>query len=921
MRLEAIKRKWHTKNVTVSEWLAIPAVCPFLLGLASAMLLPGCGGSVGGDGQSQDPVIQSLPIIYIKRPLLADNNNIITDDLRRPAAFNPGAQLFIKAQASPSAREVNLSSGLFPANVFADENGAVLYDVKHLSASFDGQRVLFSAHAPEVDEEELSWNIWEYDIASATAHRVITSDIVAEDGDDLFAAYLPDSRIVFASTRQRQSRALLLDEGKPQFSALDEDRREPALNLHVMNADGSDITQISFNQSHDVEPVVLTDGRIAFIRWDNAGSKNEMNIYQVNPDGTQLELLYGANSHLTGTDNSQIHFSGLKLSESGQLMAIAKPYRHNQSGGDLIRIDTQGYVDFNILATASDRAVNPIEETGSPGQQSLSNQRVNTREGLSVAGRYRSANPLWDGTGRVIVSWTACRLVGPTPLSDDAAASIPTPELLPCTSDNLANRELQEANPLYGLWIFDVANNTQLPIATPEEGSVFVEGIVLQSRSLLPVAQSSEQLNPALAENNLGLVSIKSLYDIDGVDSTPSGIASMADPVQTPAAARPAQFVRIEKPVSLPDEDTLAFDRSAFGFSDTQLMREIVGYVPVEPDGSVRFQVPAGLAFALSVTDHLGRRLTPRHQNWLQVTAGETLTCHGCHNPASTEPHGRTDALKDSVNIGAETTGLPFPNTSPELFADQGETMAETYARLRGNREPSVNVLFDDEWSDESILPKAESYSRSYVDLSTAPPTSQSCLLSWNPLCRVVINYETHIQPLWTLDRRIFDVDGLTLIADHTCIACHSTADADGLSQVPAAQLELTNQPSTDEPDHLRSYRELFTTDFEQELVGGVLVDREELVFDGNGDPVFVVDDNGDLILDVEGNPIQQTQRFTVSGTMTATGAMASSGFFDQFKVTGSHQGWLSDTELRLIAEWLDIGGQYYNNPFDSVAQ
>ncbi len=31
----------------------------------------------------------------------------------------------------------------------------------------------------------------------------------------------------------------------------------------------------------------------------------------------------------------------------------------------------------------------------------------------------------------------------------------------------------------------------------------------------------------------------------------------------------------------------------------------------------------------------------------------------------------------------------------------------------------------------------------------------------------------------------------------------------------------------------------------------------------------------------------------------------------------GSHDGYLSDAEKRLIAEWLDVGAQYYNNPFD----
>ena len=32
--------------------------------------------------------------------------------------------------------------------------------------------------------------------------------------------------------------------------------------------------------------------------------------------------------------------------------------------------------------------------------------------------------------------------------------------------------------------------------------------------------------------------------------------------------------------------------------------------------------------------------------------------------------------------------------------------------------------------------------------------------------------------------------------------------------------------------------------------------------------------------------------------------------------VTVDHTGFLSPAELRLISEWLDIGAQYYNDPF-----
>ena len=93
--------------------------------------------------------------------------------------------------------------------------------------------------------------------------------------------FLPDDRIVFSSTRQRRSKAVLLDEGKPQFAAFDEDRDNEAFLLHVMNDDGSDIHQITFNQSSDLDPAVLADGRVVFSRWDNVSNINRISLYSV----------------------------------------------------------------------------------------------------------------------------------------------------------------------------------------------------------------------------------------------------------------------------------------------------------------------------------------------------------------------------------------------------------------------------------------------------------------------------------------------------------------------------------------------------------------------------------------------------------------------------------------------------------------
>jgi hypothetical protein len=91
------------------------------------------------------------------------------------------------------------------------------------------------------DENQPTWNIWEYTFETQVLRRLISTDSVAEIGHDIAPHYLPDGRIMFSSTRQFKSNAVLLDELKPQFAAVDEDDNEPAFLLHVMNADGSGI--------------------------------------------------------------------------------------------------------------------------------------------------------------------------------------------------------------------------------------------------------------------------------------------------------------------------------------------------------------------------------------------------------------------------------------------------------------------------------------------------------------------------------------------------------------------------------------------------------------------------------------------------------------------------------------------------------
>ena len=424
-----------------------------------------------------------------------------------------------------------------------------------------------------------------------------------------------------------------------------------------------------------------------------------------------------------------------------------------------------------------------------------------------------------------------------------------------------------------------------------------------------------------------GVINIRSVYDFNGTAIV--DIADTANPASTAFPDRPARFLRIVKAVSIPDEDAtgIELDNTDFGVSTQQGMKEIVGYAEIEPDGSVMTRVPANVALAISVVDANGKRLTQRHQNWIQVRPGEELQCSGCHlrnaqDPVTLEPisHGRYDAF-DSAWVGAPAGSLTFPNTNPALAIQvPGETMAELRARITCNDtvdpcsslEPSMNVFYTDVWTDPmtgTLQPDID-YDYRDMDPTLQQPTTLGCQDNWQGLCRTIINYLDHIQPLWDVPRPVFDdmgnpvLDPVTMEqVDNQCTSCHAFPYIDPVTNMlapPPAQLELTDGPSIDEPDHVHSYRELLVTDNLQEVVADQLVD--------------VLVDSGQV--DIDGNPIPTT--VPIGSPASIAGARASGQFFSVFEDPAhSHYNMLSGAERRLIAEWLDVGAQYYNNPFD----
>jgi hypothetical protein len=511
----------------------------------------------------------------------------------------------------------------------------------------------------------------------------------------------------------------------------------------------------------------------------------------------------------------------------------------------------------------------------------------------------------------VLASWSICRLAEPDP--NDVTKTV----FVPCTDAKLADPNAVAAPPLYGIWMYDPVTQTQQPVVTGEEGVLIGDIVAAQPRkpsANIPDKVPGVDVDADLVAEGVGVLNIRSAYDIDGTAS--ANIAGIADPLLTMAAQRPARFLRVEKAVAIPDDKLVDLNNTAFGPDRSQGMREIVAYAPIEPDGSVRVKVPANVPLAVSILDANGRRITPRHLNWLQVVPGQELKCNGCHASTTNFSHGRSDTFA-AAYTGAAGTGVPFPNTRSTFSPDVGETMAETRTRVENqiadkdlltqlvcppkrSIDPSVNLLYCDAWTNPAVRTPDASFAYDYAALkTTAPVTDSNCIASWSASCRIVISYEAIVHPLWGTPRQVLDPMTQAVLADHTCNqgGCHASTNAMAMTAVPAGQLDLSDGPSADEPTQFNSYRELLFGDNAQVLVNGALQDQQvQIGTDAMGNPIFA--------------PVG------VGATMSSQGARASNAFFAKFDAGGSHAGWMTTAELRLVAEWLDIGAQYCNNPF-----
>lgn len=500
-----------TQNHTIKRFALVSILTSFVAA---------CGGGSGGGAESSNggssggvaggvtggnTIAVDSPMAYVERGVSDAANSPQTAfktavnsaqqtplDLHSPYAFNAGGKLILRSSLDVDGVEIDLLT-----SYFGEQYGADSYDVKDLSVSADGEKLLFAAHGPVGHPTENSWNIYELDYATRTIRRIIEDDVLANTGQDTSPTYALDGSIVFSTNRSAGNPDSELDRFVQQnelcylINPLD----RPSL-LHAMSASGENIEQLTYGVSHDIKTTTLKSGKIAFVRWsqsyeiqpscaakslDGSGkatassldtvfpigtdspdlwrdqemcaytldtpfapvlASNDYTVLQISADGGQLDQLYPMVS-INSSEEEFIALDKIVQGESGHLIGVLRHQFSGHKGGTIL--------EFQAPTQAKDSGV-----FGELAPEPFVAADVNLYPSqLSPAGWYSAVAPYRDGSGRVVVSWSNCMV------ENNGVSQF-------CNTSGQGETANQ-----YGIWVYDRATDSRLPIVAAKRDKVF----------------------------------------------------------------------------------------------------------------------------------------------------------------------------------------------------------------------------------------------------------------------------------------------------------------------------------------------------------------------------------------------------------------------------------------------------------------
>jgi hypothetical protein len=337
-------------------------------------------------------------IVYVSSP--AGTGPASPQDFER---FAPGADL-LRVRASIGADGWPTLTGT-PESLLAGCGLGSGVDVRRPSASWDGQRIAFSARTAG----DAPWRVYVIDGASCGVEAAIDAPAMDDGGGavpsngelvhNFDPTFAPDGRLVFSSTRGNVTNAGAFDYRGPQRSPADPSR----LNANLYVSEPGGIRQLTFLLDQELEPSFMVDGRLIF-----SVEKRSPGFYQIagrrmNLDGGDYHPLFGQRATVGFNQFTEV----VELSDRN-LAAIFSQRGAARGAGTLAIINRSLGIDQRS-DRAEDYLLNP-DAIDWPNQDFYQHSirlpdPAATGDVNATRGAYLSPSPLPNG--RVLVSYAA----------------------------------------------------------------------------------------------------------------------------------------------------------------------------------------------------------------------------------------------------------------------------------------------------------------------------------------------------------------------------------------------------------------------------------------------------------------------------------------------------------------------------------
>jgi len=558
-------------------WQNVVRLC--ITALTALVALPAC--STGSSSSGVLPGVQAL--VFERRAFIgADGADVISAGTRQTIDYQryvPGGGVMVLSPPTPDGTLTNLTESF---------SGV---DINGLDVSFDATQVVFSMRTASDD----NYHVYLANIDGSDTPRKLTFGAY----NDVKPVFIPGDRIAFMTAQPYTAMGTRADEY--------EHRREVTQLATISIAAGdADRRLCGQNLSHAADPFLLSDGRIGFSRWEHLGPVNDVKLFAMNTDCTQMVALAGQHDKPA---NSLVQVQEIS---PGQFISVATSRRGTIQAGALVRIDARARTGATGIALDEQHArfdvVTPSVPTGPSSP-------------ASGVGRYRRPFPLGDG--RFLVSWS--------------------------DGDVNGRNELADTAPNFGLYVWDPSSGERtLVYDDPDAWELYA--VPVRVRDIPPV--NAGVVGPAPDPTTPAVIGS---VDVTVTSLNESVQGGSLDGMTLSDALSHTRRVRVIEGFS----SEIGSVRQ-FGMTQHE-GAAIMGEVPVQADGSWEASVPPFLPYHLQPLDEYG--LAIRNQLlWIQAMPGEDRRCGGCHEARSETILPRTGPTTLAQQAGPVDLNIPIPD-------------------------------------------------------------------------------------------------------------------------------------------------------------------------------------------------------------------------------------------------------------------